>query len=250
MTLTRNPGGKLVEKESSTMLSKYLRTLLDWVFPPICAACGKEGEIFCAECLGAIIPIKQPTCRYCSLSLAKPGICTRCLEGDHPYTEVVSYAVYSGSLRSAIHAMKYQNNFWLGELLSRHMIALLKDKNWPIDVVMPIPLSEERLEERGYNQAALLSKPIAKYFGWKHDQRSLVRIKGNHSQVALTREQRFENVRSAFLSEIPTQSNLRVLLVDDVFTTGATITEASKTLRATGFTDIYAITLAKASIRN
>ncbi len=239
-----------MKKESPTKVSTFLRTALDWIFPPACAACGKEGEVLCSECLAAITPIKQPTCRYCSLSLAKPGVCTRCLEGDHPYTEMISYGVYAGSLRSAIHAMKYQNNFWLGEILSRRMIVLLKDKNWQIDVVMPVPLSEERLQERGYNQAALLSKPIAKYFGWEHDHRSLVRVKENHSQVALTREQRFENVRSAFLSELPKRNNLRVLLVDDVFTTGATITEASKALQTAGFAEIYAITLAKASIRN
>lgn len=232
------------------VISKLVRTALDWVFPPACAGCGKEGEVFCPECLAAIIPIKQPTCRYCSLSLVKAGICTRCLELDHPYTEMLSYAVYAGSLRSGIHAMKYQSNFWLGEVFSRFMIQLLKDKNWTVDVVMPIPLSEERLEERGYNQAALLSSPIAKYFGWKHDQRCLVRVKENHSQVALTREQRFENVKSAFLAEPPRQTKLSVLLVDDVFTTGATITEASKALQASGFGNIYAVTLAKASIKN
>ena len=239
-----------MKKESTSLISRFLRTALDWVFPPACAGCGKEGEVFCSECYAAIIPIKQPTCRYCSLSLSKPGICTRCLEGDHLYTEMVSYAVYAGSLRSAIHGMKYQNNFWLGENFSRPLIQLLKDKNWPIDIVMPIPLGEERLQERGYNQAALLSVPIARHFGWKHDQRSLVRVKENHSQVALTREQRFENVKSAFLAEPSKKTGVSVLLVDDVFTTGATISEASKALHNAGFTSIYAITLAKASIKN
>jgi len=229
-------------------IPKLVRSVIDWAFPPACAGCGQEGEIFCSECLASIIPIKQPTCRYCSLSIAKAGICTRCLEVDHPYTEIVSYAVYAGNLRSGIHALKYQNNFWLGDVFSNLLIRLLEDKNWPIDVVMPIPLSEERLQQRGYNQAALLSSPIAKHFSWKHDQRSLVRVKENHSQVALTREQRFENVKSAFLAEPAKQSNLSVLLVDDVFTTGATITEAAKALTAVGFINIYAITLAKASI--
>lgn len=114
---------------------------------------------------------------------------------------------------------------------------------------MPIPLGEEKLRERGYNQAALLSKPVAKHYGWKHDQRSLVRVKENHSQVALTREQRFENVKSAFLAEQAKRNQLNVLLVDDVFTTGATIMEASKALKAAGFANIFAVTLAKASIR-
>jgi len=231
-------------------LSKIVRTAIDWVFPPSCAGCGKEGEIFCPDCLAAIIPIKQPTCRFCSQSLNQAGVCSRCLELDHPYQEVLSYAVYAGNLRSGIHAMKYQNNFWLGKVFSRLIIQLLKDKNWTIDLVMPVPLGEEKQQERGYNQAALLSGPIAKHFGWKHDQRSLVRIKENHSQVALTREQRFENVRAAFLAEPSKKNDLNVLLVDDVFTTGATITEASKALKAAGYGNIYAVTLAKASIRN
>ena len=226
---------------------RLVRSVVDWVFPPTCAGCGKEGEIFCSECLASIIPIKQPTCRYCGLSLAKAGICTHCLEVEHPYAEMASYAVYAGNLRSGIHALKYQNNFWLGEVFSNLLVQLLKEKKWPIDIVMPIPLSEERLQERGYNQAALLSKPIAKYLNRQHDQQSLVRVKENHSQVALTREQRFENVRSAFLAESPKQSNLNVLLVDDVFTTGATIMEASKALAAAGYGNIYAVTLAKAS---
>ncbi len=232
-----------------TVFRKFLHTSIDWVFPPVCAGCGKEGEIFCPECLAAIIPIKQPTCRYCSLSLSKPGVCSTCIELDHPYQEILSYAVYAGSLRSGIHAMKYQSNFWLGKVFSNLLIQLLKDKNWPIDLVMPIPLSEEKLRERGYNQAALLSKPVAKHYGWKHDQRSLVRVKENHSQVALTREQRFENVKSAFLAEQAKRNQLNVLLVDDVFTTGATIMEASKALKAAGFANIFAVTLAKASIR-
>ena len=238
---------EFTKKRTGVRIPKIVRSIIDWVFPPVCAGCGKEGEVFCSECLASIIPIKQPTCRYCSLSLVQPGVCTRCLDIDHPYVEMISYAVYAGSLRSGIHALKYQNNFWLGEVFGKMLIQVLKNKNWPIDIVMPIPLSEERLQERGYNQAALLSKPIASYFGWMHDQRSLVRVKENHSQVALTREQRFENVRSAFLAETPSQSNLSVLLVDDVFTTGATILEASKALKTAGYKNIYAITLAKAS---
>lgn len=231
-------------------LTKLVRTIVDSIFPPACAGCGKEGEVFCAECLAEITPIRQPTCRFCSLSLAAAGVCTHCQELDHPYQEMLSYAVYAGSLRSGIHAMKYQNNIWLGEIFSRFLIQLVNDKHWTIDFVMPIPLSEERLQERGYNQAALLSRPLAKHYGWKHDQRSLVRVKENHSQVALTREQRFDNVRSAFLAEPCKQSHPSVLLVDDVFTTGATISEASKALKTSGYGNIYAVTLAKASIRN
>lgn len=231
------------------MKPKLFRTFIDWLFPPVCAGCGKEGEVFCPECLATLRLIKQPNCRYCGASLDKAGICAYCSERMPPYKEVFTYAAYSGSLREGILSMKYQKNFWLGEVFSQLLIQALETKKWPIDIVMPIPLGEEKLEERGYNQAALLSAPIAKHFGWIHDQRSLMRIKEIRSQVALSREQRFENVRFAFLAEHAKKSGQTVLLVDDVFTTGATLSDAARALRSAGYDEIYAITLAKAAIR-
>ncbi|MEA4811751.1 MAG: ComF family protein [Anaerolineaceae bacterium] len=228
--------------------SDYLKTTINWLYPPSCAGCGKEGEVFCKECESSIIRIKMPTCRFCGTSLREPGVCKRCKDGDFAYAEMACYAVYAGALRSGIHAMKYENNFWLGDLFAKLLIPFIQEKKWKIDVVMPVPLSEERKAERNYNQAALLAKPLSKYFGWNYDEHSLIRIKENHSQVSLTREERFSNVKDAFAAETCLINPRHVLLVDDVFTTGATANEASKALKAAGFDSVCVLTLGKASL--
>ncbi len=167
---------------------------------------------------------------------------------SHPpiYTALRTYANFSGSLRKAIHRLKYQRDMALGEELARSMIACLAETDWALDLVAPIPISPVRSKERGFNQAALLALPIALYFGVPYKPKALRKQRETHSQVGLSLEERRMNVKGAFVAESNLVSGRRVLVVDDVTTSGATLNSSAKALLSGGATAVYCLTLARA----
>ncbi len=156
-----------------------------------------------------------------------------------------SLASYEGVIRECIHALKYDSNQSLGEFFADRLTQIAKTLNWEPEVVIPVPLSPARYAERGYNQSALLAKPIALQLGARYNPFGLERIRNTRSQVELTADQRRENVRGAFKAIPDIVAEKRILLIDDVTTTGSTISECGLALRAEGAAVIYCLTLAR-----
>jgi ComF family protein len=142
--------------------------------------------------------------------------------------------------------MKYNRDVGLGEVLARQMIYSLDGIDWSVDLVMPVPIGPTRKYERGYNQAALLARPIALFFGWDYALHGLRKQRETRSQVGLTVEQRRVNVKDAFIAESRVVRTKRVLLVDDVTTSGATLISGAKALFEAGASAVYCLTLARA----
>ena len=134
----------------------------------------------------------------------------------------------------------------LGDALAHHFEEYVGKLCWPIDMVVPVPLGKERIRERGYNHVGLVALPLAAANHWRYAPRALVRSRETRSQVGLTRDERKENVAGAFQADAALVSEEIVLLVDDVATTGATVTACTAALLDAGAKAVFMLTLARA----
>jgi ComF family protein len=141
--------------------------------------------------------------------------------------------------------LKYKGDLTLGEVLARPLIKLLEASRWNTDVVIPVPLGERRFLERGYNQSALLARPIALAIGKPYTPKGLMKTRETDTQVGLTFAQRIVNVDGAFLADPVYVDRKRVLLIDDVITSGATMESCSDALKIAGATEVYGLSLAR-----
>jgi ComF family protein len=152
---------------------------------------------------------------------------------------------FEGVLRDAIHDLKYQGRVELASPLGSLMAAYWVQHPMPVDVVVPVPLHPARLRARGYNQAALLAHEMAGRVGLNVDERPLIRQRATSPQVELNAQQRRENVRDAFRWSGSGLAGKRVMLVDDVCTTGATLDACAVALCEGGAHSVRALTLAR-----
>jgi ComF family protein len=142
--------------------------------------------------------------------------------------------------------LKYYRDIALGEVLARNMVTCLLEQHWLLDLVVPVPLGVARLAERGYNQAALLAKPIALACHLHYSTKTLHRIRETRSQVGLSLEERWVNVKNSFSADPFLLEGKNVLVVDDVATSGATLNACAAALRSAGVAQVFALTLARA----
>lgn len=210
---------------------------------------------FCEACWSDLSPIHGPLCPSCgrpfgspeALSASPEHACRSCRMEPPHFDQAIAAGTFEGQLREAIHLLKYRPARALGSPLAKWMSDQVRLVH-PLDVVMPVPLHPKRLRQRGFNQAVLLGQGVAERFGLLFSFDNLTRVRHTRPQVELTGRERTENVRNAFDIAQPARiEGKRVLLVDDVFTTGATLNECSRVLKQAGARSVTAFTLARAS---
>lgn len=205
---------------------KLFNSILNLIFPPRCEVCKKGStEVLCSEC-------------FAQISFMRPHL------GIH------NVSVYDGVLRSAIHRFKFKKRKNLADPLGILLVKYLSSNPAlevkEIDVIIPVPLHRKRLRERGFNQAELLARVVSKYYE-KPVVSALERTKNTKAQFDLPRAERFKNITGAFKVADPKGVyNKRILLLDDIYTTGATIAECSKALRTAGARRVEILTLSRA----
>ncbi len=199
------------------------------IAPVRCAACDgavRRQSLFCAACACTVE-------RAAHGSEGVPGSCIAAFE-------------YGGALATAIGRLKYDGHADLGPRLGRSMVPTALALDGAVDLVVPVPLHPRRLAERGYNQAALLAAPIARRLGATLRPRALARMRDTPQQVSMDRQSRLRNVEGAFIVREPARvRGARVLLVDDVRTTGATIDGCARALQEAGARRVFHLVLAR-----
>ena len=231
-------------------LQRLSAAFLDLLFPPPCVVCRKPGAPVCAACAQAVQPVGATICESCGRP--QPYTvrqCTQCQQqATTPLQGVRIAALYTSPLREMIHAFKYNQQPELAIPLARYLVALVQTGPWQdvfqsIDGVVPVPLYRARYQERGYNQAELLASAFCRSVQYPLCSAWLVRQRSTHSQVGLTAAERQHNVQDAFVAANAVLEK-RILLIDDVYTTGATMRACAQAALNVGATAVYGLALA------
>lgn len=227
------------------ILGKAGRQAVDLLFPPRCAMCGHLESFLCADCRSSLPRAAQPRCAICwQPNLA--GSCRRCQESRPSFEGLRSPFVFQGGVRDLVHKFKYQNQSVLATPMAELLFDFISDNPLPANVVMPVPLFPRRERMRGYNQSALLARALARQAGLPVNERTLRRARNTAAQArTASSDERRTNVRDAFACDAPRVSGKRVLLIDNVSTTGATLDACARALRAAGAGSVWALTFAR-----
>ncbi len=232
------------------MVYKWLNNSLSFLYPPFCQLCGDttvSDTGLCDHCL-ADLPTVTHTCQRCALPLEgqriHAGICGSCLTDPPPFHRSISPFHYKPPVTRLIAQLKYQRQLNLVPLLSRALASLIDLQHHPVDALLPVPLHNRKLRQRGFNQALELARPLARQFGipvLSHVERH----RATPSQLALHASERRNNVRGAFRLRHSVDYR-RIAIIDDVMTTGSTAGEIARLLVEDGVEHIQVWCIARA----
>jgi len=242
---------------AATLFQTWINVSLGFFYPEICQLCGeqramaREGYV-CVRCRSHVRFIKPPFCARCGLpfegDLTTPFECANCREMELHFSSARSVVVARGLMREIIHRYKYQRALWfepfLSGLLLRETVPALRGQHW--DLIVPVPLHPLKQREREFNQAERLAVHLGAAAKIPVNRKLLRRAVFTSTQTRLTRPQRAANMRGAFaMCPGARLDGERVILVDDVFTTGATTSACAQALLAAGAGDVCVWTVAR-----
>lgn len=209
-----------------------IQTALDWVFPPRCVGCGALDTLWCDRCQARLEAVPIKLSRH-----ALPPLTSSAATSDH-----------MGSLRAAIHALKYEHARSLAIPLGDRLAACYRLLGWTVDMIVPVPLHTTREREREYNQSQLIGERMAQALSLPCFPTALTRRRATPSQVGLTRAQRQQNMADAFRADPALTAGQRILLIDDVQTTGATFQASARALLNVDAVAVYGLTVTAARL--
>jgi ComF family protein len=202
--------------------------LLDLLYPPRCAGCDRVDTRWCASCQQELADVP--------FDLRQSKIA--------PLKAIATTGIHEGKLQQAVHALKYAGAHEVAAPLGERLVMAITTLNWQFDMIMPLPLHSARQRERGANQAEQLASFVALELNLPYSHTALTRWRDTPPQVGLNRAQRLDNVRDAFRANAPISGT--VLLIDDVFTTGATLQACAQAAREAGASAVYGLTVSAA----
>lgn len=240
------------------MGKSFIKSLVEYcedaVFPPACPICDGARPIkngirvdICEWCKEKINYIKEPACIKCGKSLEDDSkeYCADCAKTNHIYDQAVSLYEYSDYIKKSVYRFKYHNRREYAHIYAKEIAAEcgIVINTWKPEVIMPVPIHFSKLKSRGYNQAGLIAQCLGKILNIKVDEDYLIRVKKTIPMKELNNSQRFKNLENAFQTNDNGIIYKKVLIVDDIYTTGATIDECAKCLKKRGTKEVYAVTL-------
>jgi ComF family protein len=238
-------------------LTRWFEPGLTWLYPPICQLCEAnrasptEGYV-CVKCWSQVRFIRPPFCERCGLpyegEITAAFECSNCRDIDLHFSSARSAVTARGVVLDVIHRYKYSRALWfenfLADLLLRAALPALRGQKW--DLIVPVPLHPTKQREREFNQAERLARPLARALGIPLNTSLVRRAQPTRTQTLLSKQQRAENVRRAFAARPNRRlAGERVILVDDVLTTGATTSACARVLKAAGAGEVCVWTVAR-----
>lgn len=242
------------------LVKDTLDALASIFFPAPCWICDEPLTSaslipICDLCISEIQPFDGLQCQGCGRPFASPvvaesieKICFVCRRGAYGFERARSYGLYNDALSGAILLLKYESLHRLGAWFADRLVPIVREEFGGVefDAVVPVPLHPSRQRERGYNQAELIARPLAKRLHLKMATYLLVRTRPRPAKSVLTLKERWESVRGAYETRTGAKvDKLRILLVDDVFTTGATLDACARALREAGAASVHGVTVAR-----
>jgi len=231
---------------------KVFKTFLDIVLPPVCYMCGKSCSSkygLCDFCLEKIHPIPPPHCQKCGRRVTtSESLCAECIAKKSCVERGWSCCHYKDTIKECIHLFKYRGYVGLVDIFKDVMAGFIKKHriHEEVNFIVPVPIYATKKRERTYNHAEVLARSLSKFFVIPMDTKNLKKIKWTQSQSELGKEKRLKNVKDTFLAvDRNVFSGKSILLVDDVYTTGATIDECAKILLLAGAGKVFSLVLAR-----
>jgi len=232
-------------------ITHLISDFLDLLYPPVCFHCGmctEPGQFLCKSCQSELAFLEGELCPVCGTPLHL-GICDTCAGSQFVFDKAVSIFSFNPVCQSLIHHLKYKDMVGVGRYLGAKAAEYCKERNpfSDIDLVAPIPLHPVRLRHRGFNQAGVIARAFARQMKLSYVPHLVVRARYTQTQTKLNRVQRQKNVSQAFRVKKPHLVQGRtILIMDDVFTTGATANSVAKALLNRGAERVYVLTIARA----
>ncbi len=228
--------------------------MVNAVLPPACPMCGRpapfSGESradICPDCMRTVSYVGEPVCLKCGKPVEneETEYCSDCSKKKHIYEQACAVYEYSQSVKNSIYRFKYHNKREYARVYAKQ----IKDKcggmisAWSPDVLMPVPIHSSRLKERGFNQAELIARELEHFTGIPMDSESLVRVVKTVPMKELDNAQRVKNLQNAFQADKKVVKYRKVLIVDDIYTTGATFDACATVLKQAGVQEVYGVSL-------
>ena len=227
-------------------LDRLGKAVTDFFFPQFCIGCGHEGEVLCSDCLAKLTMISPPFCLRCGLPQADNRPCRDCAGLDMSIDSIRSPLIFQKLTREAVHQFKYQNIRVLAVPLAGVLHAYLSENPISADVIVPVPLHPQRLRQRGYNQSLLLAIELGKLTGIPVHSDILNRRINTPPQARTAGSvERHRNMSGAFASMNGKLKDKKVLLIDDVSTSGATLDACAAALKQAGAVSVWGLTVAR-----
>ncbi len=219
---------------------------LDFLFPQWCVGCGKEGDFICYSCRRSLPRIIPPLCPKCGKPQPSGILCPSCVGWEARIDGIRSPFRFDGVMRQAIYELKYRNLRTLAAPLAELLNDYLSTNPVPGEILVPVPLHQKRLRERGYNQSGLLAHELGRLSKLPAVDDCLIRLRHTLPQARTTTVgERRNNVTDAFTCHDDRLRDKQVLLIDDVSTSGATLDACAVALKAAGAISVWGLVLAK-----
>lgn len=220
---------------------KLVQRLAEYIAPVACVVCGNNGELVCADCRDKLLVTKRPTCFRCNRLTTDGRTCSSCRSSVQlAGASVASH--YDGPVKELILALKFNNAISAAEIIAELLIPLLADKTF--DLVISVPTTAGRYRRRGYNQARLIAQVVAAKLALPY--RDSLRRLGSARQLGHSRQERLQQLSDSIIYRSTLElAGARILLIDDVMTTGATMAECAAVLKTAGAKSVWGGVIAK-----